>query len=163
MFIGGSQHSKSTTGGRELKIGLSGTVTINSDVTFDVGIEYRRVSGKNDFAVWGIYNGPLELASLVPAVKGSMVDKRLTHVALIVSNRDGMGQGQGHKFGYPVKKGVQVCAIIEDRLNQVGDLLGGGEHGKGLTLRAAWSGGLNFSLDIVIPSKGLVRFLPRPV
>lgn len=146
---------RSSPGGRELKIAISGDVTVKGN-HFAAGIYYKKTpEGETEYTLYGVYEGDLHLRSLVPDLKDSFMDIAVEKVALIASNqKDPVIEGVKDKFPYKIKKGVQICATIKS-LKQIDDLTKGDR--RELTLSAAWSKGDSFSFDIAIPTKDMVR------
>ncbi|KZT39494.1 hypothetical protein SISSUDRAFT_1061095 [Sistotremastrum suecicum HHB10207 ss-3] len=127
---------------------------------FDVGVHvYTSTDGKDtlEYTIYGQFSrtsdgtslsSSFPLSTLVSVLKGNPLgDIVIENVALIIASCDDPEFGVLNHSGYPVLKGIQVCAELGaiDAFTKIT----GGQHFD-LILRAAWSKERGFDLDICL-------------
>lgn len=152
---------------RELKFGIMGKVSIDihPKLDFEVTLLYHRTpEGCTEWLVYGALQADLPLRSFAPDIPaGSFLDISLKQLAIVVSNQDNpeMLAGSHEKFLYPVKNGLQICAMIEklDPINSLTKPDPGSS--KDLLLSIGWTkdgnGKNSFTFDITVPTKGVIK------
>ncbi|KAG0633527.1 hypothetical protein HOY80DRAFT_1141374 [Tuber brumale] len=145
VFIG---RTNPGTTSRESGFSITGTVHFH-DMDISVSVHTMFEGGQVSWTVYGELDGDLRLDHLAPKVKGSFLDLSLRKVVFIASNVDSPAGVEGFNvFNYPVRRGVQLCAVL-DRLPQLDHICGG--RVEGLVLRAAYSD-RGFSFGILFPA-----------
>ncbi|KDQ13587.1 hypothetical protein BOTBODRAFT_175576 [Botryobasidium botryosum FD-172 SS1] len=125
---------------------------------FDVGIHvYPAPDGEAglEYTVYGKFEtaegAGLPLVTLVPQLKNTLVENVTLHdAAIIVASRDDGELGALSHSGYPIKKGIQVCAILSELAPF--DAMAKDSHPASLILCAGWSSSEGFFLDIHFPT-----------
>ncbi|KAG0131970.1 hypothetical protein HOY82DRAFT_669707 [Tuber indicum] len=145
VFIG---RTNPGTSSRESGFSITGTVHFHG-MDISVSVHTLFEGGQASWVVYGELDADLRLDRLAPKVKGSFLDLSLRKVAFIASNVDSpAGVEEFNVFNYPVRRGVQLCAVL-DRLPQLDHISGG--RVEGLVLRAAYSD-RGFSFGILFPA-----------
>ncbi|ESK84263.1 chromosome segregation atpases-like protein, partial [Moniliophthora roreri MCA 2997] len=147
----------------------------SSSVELDVVVELDGVQGlpkiqgtvhiykepedqKLQWTVYGEFEalgGSTRLGTLFPEIDGTfMGDISLDDLAVIVASKDEPALSTMNPLKFPVKQGVQICAVL-DTVEQVDQIL---RHpAPGLILSAAWSKASGFVLDIDFPTEGIIH------
>ncbi|KAF8663989.1 hypothetical protein AX16_000840 [Volvariella volvacea WC 439] len=154
-----------------LKMGSSKASNVELDVTVQLdGVEdlpkikgvvhvYKQQEDTQlQWTIYGEFEGfgkATRLGSLISVLDGTFVgDLGLNDLALVVASKDEPSLSTMNPMKFPIKRGVQVCAVI-DKIDQVEKLL---RHSSpGLILAAAWSSSSGFSLDIQFPTNGIIH------
>jgi hypothetical protein len=136
-------------------------VSVTGDVSF-AGIDLKTSifteKGEGDselkWAIYGEAQGDLSTSRLCPDLKGTFLDISLSGLALIATNHDTAITADFNTRGYPIKSGIQFCAVIEN-IPELESLMRGSV--KGTILKASYSNGA-FSLGLVMPAERTISF-----
>lgn len=152
VFIGSSSGKDCA---RATRVSVTGAVSF-AGIDFEVGIFTEKGEGDAElkWAIYGDAQGDLSTSRLCPDLKGTFLDISLSELAIIATNHDGAIGGGFNKKGYPIKSGIQVCAIIEN-IPELESLMRGSV--KGTILKAAYSEGA-FSLGLIMPAERTISF-----
>ncbi|PON25175.1 hypothetical protein TGAM01_v205861 [Trichoderma gamsii] len=153
VFISSSSNNSSSA--RTTKFGISGEVSF-SGIDLSVGLFTEKATGSElQWTIYGEVAGDLSIGNLDPDLKGSFLDVSLKGLALIASNKEDP-DGPYNKFRYPVRKGIQFCAVV-DRIPQLEDLMRGSV--KGMILCASYETGTdNLRLSVILPAERTISF-----
>lgn len=108
-FVGRANKNENS---RETELRITGSVAFRG-LEFDVAVT-TSFSGAEE-AAWTVYADvemDMNLNRLAPESGGSWLDVELKQVAFIASSTDGAAIPDNH-FGYPVRKGIQFCALVD--------------------------------------------------
>lgn len=153
VFVSSSSNNSSCA--RTTKFGIAGEVSF-SGIDLSVGLFTEKASGSElQWTIYGEVAGDLSIGRLNPDLKGSFLDVSLKGLALIASNKENP-DGAYNKFRYPVRKGIQFCAVV-DRIPQLEDLMRGSV--KGMILCASYETGTgNLRLSVMLPAERTISF-----
>lgn len=153
VFVSSSSNNSSSA--RTTKFGISGEVSF-SGVDLSVGLFTEKATGSElQWTIYGEVAGDLSIGNLDPDLKGSFLDVSLKGLALIASNKEDP-DGPYNKFRYPVRKGIQFCAVV-DRIPQLEDLMRGSVNG--MILCASYETGTdNLRLSVILPAERTISF-----
>ena len=146
VFIGRRQK---TALARNTQFALIGEIKVKA-LEFKVMLLLEQTAdAETRWTVYGEISGDLKLASLVPIADDSFLNLTLKRLAIVATNYDGNTGGTYNPYGYPIKKGVQLCAEL-DNIAALDSVMQG--RISGLQLAAGYSSG-SFSLAIALPKK----------
>ncbi|KAM0518165.1 hypothetical protein ACHAPE_004572 [Trichoderma viride] len=153
VFVSSSSNNSSSA--RTTKFGIAGEVSF-SGIDLSVGLFTEKATGSElQWTIYGEVAGDLSIGSLDPDLKGSFLDVSLKGLALIASNKENP-DGAYNKFRYPVRKGIQFCAVV-DRIPQLEDLMRGSV--RGMILCASYETGTdNLRLSVILPAERTISF-----
>ncbi|KAI5817898.1 hypothetical protein BZA77DRAFT_352510 [Pyronema omphalodes] len=159
IFLGrvsGNETSRSSS------FAISGVVRFKQ-LSIKVSVHTRVQKGGVTTVVYGELEGrELGLSLLSPRVKGTWLDVRLSKMAFIYSDIDSpdfLGD-TNNPFSYPIRRGVQFCAIIDKRI-EVLDIATQQEL-RGLMLQARYDiAGDSVTFGILLPSPVGIHFSKR--
>ncbi|KAI4521171.1 hypothetical protein K525DRAFT_256858 [Schizophyllum commune Loenen D] len=148
-----------------LSVNGHSSVALGGDITFAGlpirALVYLQKGKKGEGLQWTVYGdlGRISVGDILPDVKGSEVGSlALTNVAFVVaSHGDANIANDLFYVPYEVKKGVQICATMAP-VSTLDTLLRRPDNPThGLILRAAWTHGTGFELDITMPADTILE------
>lgn len=153
VFISSSSNNSSCA--RTTKFGIAGEVSF-SGIDLSVGLFTEQATGSElQWTIYGEVAGEMSIGILNPDLKGSFLDVSLKGLALVASNKENP-DGAYNKFRYPVRKGIQFCAVV-DRIPQLEDLMRGSV--QGMILCASYETGTNnLRLSVILPAERTISF-----
>ena len=150
VFIASRMESHSA---RASKIAIVGDVSF-CGIELKVGL-YTENSPERDlfWTIYGEVEGDVSTSKLAPELQDTFLDISLDRLVLIASNHDApVGSYKG--LQYPVVKGFQFCAAVEN-IHELEQLMRGSV--KGMVLRAMYHSG-KFSMSIILPAERTISF-----
>ncbi|KAL1733935.1 hypothetical protein EV714DRAFT_245753 [Schizophyllum commune] len=141
------------------------SVALGGDITFSGlpirALVYLQKGKKGEGLQWTVYGdlGRISVGDILHDVKGSEVGSlALTNVAFVVASHDETNIANDLFYvPYEIKKGVQICATMEP-VSALDTLLRRPDKPThGLILRAAWTSGTGFELDITMPADTILE------
>ena len=160
LFIGKAGSSTKQGAGTAVRLSINGKVKFLDDLEVTAGVFFDKepTSKELQWAIYGMLEEGHSIGSLSSSVKGGELDMPLSNVAFIASNTDVTPASFPNSFGYPVAKGVQVCASLGSV-----EMIDKALHAKSsnLTLRALISKE-ELEFEIILDSKTMnLSFAPN--
>ncbi|KAG9028556.1 hypothetical protein FRB95_006337 [Tulasnella sp. JGI-2019a] len=98
----------------------------------------------------------LEIADIVPAVRGTSMNLPLGQVTFVVASQDKPSLGGMISSGYTFKQGVQLCATLSDTFESLDTLTK--TKTPGLVLNVKWSPIAGYTLEVRHPTPTTLDF-----
>ncbi|KAF3225931.1 hypothetical protein TWF192_010948 [Orbilia oligospora] len=153
IFIGTKSQNSSE---RETRFAIMGDVSF-AGIDLRVGVYTKKPSDGKElkWAIYGEAQGDLKTSRLCPELEGTFLDISLNGLALMASNHEDSG-GKYNTRGYPLAKGIQFCARI-DEIPALKAMLR--MNVERTILRAGYKDGA-FSLGLILPGERRMTFTP---